>query len=103
RLGHRELGHRELGHRGLGRRRLPESAQIPVLALVAFTGTVGDLAYASASKGGSLTVLAAVSSLYPVATIALGVVIRRLRPTRIQVAGITLSLIGAAVLGLATG
>ena len=45
----------------------------------------------------------AVSSLYPVATIALGVVIRRLRPARIQVAGITLALIGTVVLGFATG
>jgi drug/metabolite transporter (DMT)-like permease len=38
-----------------------------------------------------------------VATIALGVVIRRLRPARIQVAGITLALIGTMVLGFATG
>lgn len=86
-----------------GRRRPPRPAQIPVLSLVAFAGTGGDLAYATASHGGSLTVLAAVSSLYPVATIALGVIIRRLRPTRIQVAGITLALVGAAVLGFATG
>jgi hypothetical protein len=56
-----------------------------------------------ASQGGALTVLSAVSSLYPAATIALGVVIRRLRPARIQVAGITLALIGTMVLGFATG
>jgi drug/metabolite transporter (DMT)-like permease len=85
------------------RRRLPRLAEIPVLSLVAFAGAGGDLAYATASRGGALTVLSAVSSLYPVATIALGVVIRRLRPTRLQVAGITLALIGAAVLGFATG
>jgi drug/metabolite transporter (DMT)-like permease len=82
---------------------LPRLAEIPVLSLVAFAGAGGDLAYATASQGGALTVLSAVSSLYPVATIALGVFIRRLRPTRIQVAGITLALIGAAVLGFATG
>jgi len=87
-----------------GRRRLPSLTQLPVLSLVAFAGAGGDLAYATASQGGgALTVLSAVSSLYPVATIALGVGIRRLRPTGIQVAGITLALIGAAVLGFATG
>jgi drug/metabolite transporter (DMT)-like permease len=85
------------------RRRLPRLAEIPVLSLVAFAGAGGDLAYATASRGGALTVLSVVSSLYPVTTIALGVVIRRLRPTRIQVAGIILALTGAAVLGFATG
>ncbi|TVZ02541.1 hypothetical protein EAS64_27565 [Trebonia kvetii] len=90
-------------HRGPRRRRLPELTAIPVLSLVAFAGAGGDLAYATASQGGALTVLSAVSSLYPVATIALGVAIRRLRPTPIQVAGIALALVGAAVLGFATG
>jgi drug/metabolite transporter (DMT)-like permease len=66
-------------------------------------GAGGDLAYATASQGGALTVLSAVSSLYPVATIALGVGIRRLRPTRIQIAGITIAVIGTVVLGFATG
>jgi drug/metabolite transporter (DMT)-like permease len=89
--------------RGPRRRRLPRLTEIPVLSLVAFAGAGGDLAYATASGGGALTVLAAVSSLYPVATIGLGVVIKRLRPTRIQVAGITLAIIGAAVLGFAAG
>jgi drug/metabolite transporter (DMT)-like permease len=90
-------------HLGPRRRRLPELTEIPVLSLVAFAGAGGDLAYATASQGGALTVLSAVSSLYPVATIALGVAIRRLRPAPIQVAGIALALIGAAVLGFATG
>lgn len=85
------------------RDRLPPPSQLPVLALVAFAGTGGDLAYATASQHGALTVLSAVSSLYPVATIALGVVIQRLRPSRVQVAGIALALIGAAVLGSVTG
>jgi hypothetical protein len=88
-------GHRRLPGSPPRRRRLPQLAEIPVLSLVAFAGAGGDLAYATASRsGGALTVLSAVSSLYPVATIAL---------TPIQVAGITLALIGAAVLGFATG
>lgn len=85
------------------RDRLPPPRQLPALAPVAFAGTGGDLAYATASQHGALTVLSAVSSLYPVATIALGVVIQRLRPSRVQVAGIALALIGAAVLGSVTG
>ena len=85
------------------RDRLPRLTQLPALALVALAGTGGDLAYATASQHGALTVLSAVSSLYPAATIALGVAIQRLRPSRIQLAGIALALIGAAVLGSTTG
>ena len=82
--------------------RLPQLTQLPGLALVAFAGVAGDLAYAGASQHGALSVVSAVSSLYPVTTIALGVAIQRQRPNRIQVAGIILALLGAAVLGAAT-
>lgn len=85
------------------RRRLPEVSQIPGLALVAFAGVAGDLAYVIASQHGTLSMLSAVSSLYPVATIALAVAIQHNRPNRIQLAGITVALAGAAVLGSATG
>jgi drug/metabolite transporter (DMT)-like permease len=88
---------------GPRRRRLPEVTQVPGLALVAFAGVAGDLAYAGASQHGALSVVSAVSSLYPVTTIALGVAIQRQRPNRIQVTGIILALVGAAVLGSATG
>jgi drug/metabolite transporter (DMT)-like permease len=84
-------------------RLLPEVTQVPGLALVAFAGVAGDLAYAGASQHGALSVVSAVSSLYPVTTIALGVAIQRQRPNRMQVAGIILALLGAAVLGSATG
>jgi drug/metabolite transporter (DMT)-like permease len=84
-------------------RLLPEMTQVPGLALVAFAGVAGDLAYAGASQHGALSVVSAVSSLYPVTTIALGVALQRQRPNRIQVAGIVLALLGAAVLGTATG
>jgi drug/metabolite transporter (DMT)-like permease len=80
----------------------PRPRQFPGLALVALAGVAGDLAYASASRHGALSVVSAVSSLYPVATIALGVCVQRLRPGRIQVAGVILALIGGAVLGAAT-
>ena len=93
----------EAGRRQPDRRRLPEVTQLPGLALVALAGVAGDLAYAVASQHGALSVVSAVSSLYPVTTIALGVAIQRQRPNRIQLAGIFLALLGAAVLGSATG
>jgi drug/metabolite transporter (DMT)-like permease len=85
------------------RRLLPQVTQVPGLALVAFAGVAGDLAYAGASQHGALSVVSAVSSLYPVTTIALGVAIQRQRANRIQVGGIILALLGAAILGSATG
>jgi drug/metabolite transporter (DMT)-like permease len=99
----RRPGRRQPDRRQPGRRRLPEVTQLPGLALVAFAGVAGDLAYAVASQHGALSVVSAVSSLYPVTTIALGVAIQRQRPNRIQLAGIFLALLGAAVLGSATG
>ena len=83
--------------------RLPQVTQMPGLALVALGGVGGDLAYASASQHGALSVVAAVSSLYPVTTIALSIAIQGQRPNRIEVAGIALALAGAVVLGTATG
>jgi drug/metabolite transporter (DMT)-like permease len=85
------------------RRWLPRLNQVPGLALVAFAGVSGDLAYAIASQHVALSILSAVSSLYPVATITLGVVIQHQQPNRIQVAGIILALVGAVVLGATAG
>jgi drug/metabolite transporter (DMT)-like permease len=81
---------------------LPRLAQIPGLAVVGLAGVAGDLAYASASQHGTLSVVSAISSLYPVTTIALGVALQRQQPNRLQITGIILALIGAAVLGSAT-
>ena len=47
------------------------AGQLPKLAVVALGGAGGDLAYAVAS-GGALSVVSAASSLYLLATIALG-------------------------------
>jgi drug/metabolite transporter (DMT)-like permease len=81
---------------------LPGRAQPPALALVAVAGMAGDLAYVSASRSGALSIVSAVSSLYPVTTIALGRLLQGHRPSRIQLAGIVLALGGAALLGAAT-
>jgi drug/metabolite transporter (DMT)-like permease len=85
------------------RRRLPGRGQLVPLALIAVGGTAGDLAYAAAGRHGALSVVSAVSSLYPVTTIALGVMIQRRRPGRVQALGIVIALVGAVLLGAATG
>jgi drug/metabolite transporter (DMT)-like permease len=82
---------------------LPPLAVLPRLALVAATGSGGDVAYVVASHHGALSIVAALSSLYPVSTIALGVLLQGRRTTAVQLAGIAVGLAGAAVLGAATG
>lgn len=82
---------------------LPRRSELPALALVAAVGVGGDLAYASASRGGALSIVSAISSLYPVTTIALGGLLQGHRATRTQFAGIVLALGGAALLGAAAG
>lgn len=73
------------------------------LGIIAVAGLSGDLAYTIASQHGSLSILAAISSLYPVATIALALLLKGTRPTRTQLAGITVALLGTAVLGAVGG
>jgi drug/metabolite transporter (DMT)-like permease len=83
------------------RRSLPGRRQVPGLAIIAATGLGGDLAYTTASGHGALSIVAAVSSLYPITTIALGLLLKGIRPARVQLAGIVLALLGAAILGAA--
>jgi drug/metabolite transporter (DMT)-like permease len=59
----------------------------------------GDLAYTSAFSTGALSIVSAISSLYPLTTIALGRVLQGQRATRIQLIGIILALGGAGLLG----
>jgi drug/metabolite transporter (DMT)-like permease len=79
----------------LGRR------QLLGLAIIAVTGLGGDLAYTTASAHGTLSIVAAISSLYPITTIGLGMLLKGTRPARVQLAGVTLALVGATLLGAA--
>lgn len=81
--------------------RLPRLRQWPALALVGAAGAGGDVAYATASQHGALSVISAISSLYPVTTIILAGMLRHRRASRVQVLGITLALAGAVLLGAA--
>jgi drug/metabolite transporter (DMT)-like permease len=87
------------GARGSLRKLLPGRSEMPTLVLVAVAGAGGDLAYTTASQGGALSTVSAISSLYPVATIVLGRLIHGQRATRVQLAGIVLALLGAVILG----
>ncbi len=88
--------------RAAARRNPPGRRQLPRLAAIAGTGLAGDLAYATASGHGALSIVATISSLYPITTIILALLFTGARPTRLQLAGITLALLGAALLS-ATG
>jgi drug/metabolite transporter (DMT)-like permease len=81
---------------------LPPRRQLPQLALISVSGGGGDIAYVVASHRGALSIVAAISSLYPVSTIALGMLLQRRRATLLQLIGIAVGLCGAAVLGAAT-
>jgi drug/metabolite transporter (DMT)-like permease len=76
-------------------------ANVATIAVIAFAGTGGDLAYVAASHRGALSIVAAIAALYPVATITLGRVLRGHRATRIQLVGVAVALTGAVLLGAA--
>jgi drug/metabolite transporter (DMT)-like permease len=81
---------------------LPDRLQMRTLALIAAVGVGGDLAYAAAARHGALSIVSATSSLYPLTTIGLGRLLESQRPTRVQLSGIALALVGAVVLGAAS-
>ncbi|HEY1687818.1 MAG TPA: DMT family transporter [Solirubrobacteraceae bacterium] len=84
------------------RQRLPGRALLPALALIGIGDVGGDLAYAAASQHGELSIVSALASLYPLTTIALGLVLLRARAGRVQVAGVAIALAGAVLLGFAS-
>jgi drug/metabolite transporter (DMT)-like permease len=89
--------------RGRPRVRFPGRKRWPMLVLVGGLGVGGDLAYAAAGRHGALSIVSAISSLYPIPTIALGRVLRGRRATALQLVGAALALTGGAVLGATSG
>ncbi len=90
------------GRRRRLRRILPARRQLPGLGIIAVVGVGGDLAYAAASRHGALSIVSAISSLYPVTTVLLARMLHGRRATLLQVAGAALALVGAALLGAST-
>jgi drug/metabolite transporter (DMT)-like permease len=81
------------------RQHLPDRRQLQGLTVVAAVGVGGDLAYAAASKSGALSTVSAISSLYPLTTVALGMLLQHQRAGGLQTAGVLLALLGAIALG----
>lgn len=77
-------------------------SQLIVLLRLSAVGVAGDLAYAVASRHGALSTVSAISSLYPIGTIALSRLLQTRRPSRVQAGGIVIALAGAVLLGAAT-
>ncbi len=69
-----------------------------ILAAVGICDVAADTAYASATRAGALSIVAVLSSLYPVMTIALGALVLRERPSTIQLMGAALACLGVIVL-----
>jgi drug/metabolite transporter (DMT)-like permease len=89
--------------RGRPRLRFPDRGRWPMFVLVGTLGVAGDLAYATAARHGALSIISAISSLYPVSTIALGRLLRGTRATVLQLIGAAVALAGAALLGATSG
>jgi drug/metabolite transporter (DMT)-like permease len=91
------------GRRGRPRFGLPARSRWLMLALVGALGVAGDLTYAAAARHGPLSIISAISSLYPLPTIALGRLLRGRPATVAQLVGAALALAGAALLGATSG
>jgi drug/metabolite transporter (DMT)-like permease len=78
----------------------PLFAIAPIVLLIGLFDTAGNVAFALASTRGLVSVAATLSSLYPVVTVALAVALLGERPSRPQVGGAALALVGATLLAL---
>jgi drug/metabolite transporter (DMT)-like permease len=90
--------------RGAPRAAAPRLAHGAALTIAAIgvSDVAADTAFANATRGGALAVVSVLASLYPVTTIALGVVVLRERPTRVQLAGAALACVGVVILAATT-
>ncbi len=73
------------------------------IAAIGLTDVAAGIAYATATRSGSLSEVSVLASLYPVVTIALGVLTCGERPGRVQFAGALLALTGVAILASSSG
>ena len=71
---------------------------LPIAAVAGLFDTAGNMFYALATHAGRMDVAAALSSLYPAATILLAVWFLRERTTRIQTLGMALALVAVVLI-----
>jgi drug/metabolite transporter (DMT)-like permease len=79
---------------------LPRPADAGVAAVAAVADAAGVASFARGSEVGLVSIVSAVSSTFPLVVIAAGVALFGERPTRVQWAGITTTVVGLVVLGL---
>jgi drug/metabolite transporter (DMT)-like permease len=75
---------------------------LPLLVVVGALDMTGNAAFILATQAGQLAIAAVLSSLYPVTTVILAIAIHRERLTRSHVAGIALTAVAIALIGLGT-
>jgi drug/metabolite transporter (DMT)-like permease len=87
---------------GRVRRGLARRGALPLLAIMAIgvTDAMAEIAYAMASAAGQLSIVSALSSLYPAVTVLLAAVILRERVHPVQAAGAMTALAAAVLLAL---
>jgi drug/metabolite transporter (DMT)-like permease len=73
------------------------------LAAIGVCGVIADWAFATASRAGDLSIVSALSSLYPVVTMLLAFALLCERVRGVQLAGAALALTGVALLAGASG
>ncbi len=85
----------------LGRRvHRPRPVDLALPAVAGLFDVLAFLAYTRASQGGSVSVTAAASACFPLVVIAGGVLVLGERMRRIQVLGVSLTIVGLFVLGV---
>lgn len=76
--------------------RLPRAA-VPAVIAVGLLDTLANGLFVAASARGLLSIVAVLGSIYPVVTVVLAHLVHGERITRVQVAGITVALVGVAL------
>jgi drug/metabolite transporter (DMT)-like permease len=75
----------------------PSRALLPAIALVGVLDTSANALYVFASRGGFLSVVGVLGSLYPVVTLFAAYVVLHERMSRVQKGGVVLALVGVCV------
>lgn len=79
----------------------PTAGRLGLMTLPGLLLLLGTLFYSAATERGELSLVAVLSTLFPVVTVGLGVAVNAERPSRVQIAGIGLAMAGVAFIAAA--